>query len=52
MQFMFICSIAEINALNGRARERSKLAEAGLIFRRMLVEHMLTNKIIDSGSVY
>ena len=48
----FICSTAEANALNARARGRSEPAEAGLIFWRKLVEQMLTNKIMDSGYVY
>ncbi len=50
-QFTFICSIAEVNALNARARGRSEPAEAGLIFHRKLVEQMLTNKIMDSDYV-
>ena len=50
-QFTFICLIAEVNALNSRARGRSEPAEAGLIFWRRLAEQMLKNKISDSGGM-
>ena len=50
-QFTFVCSVAEVNALNAKARGRNVPAEAGLTFRRKLAEQMLKNEINDSGRV-
>lgn len=50
-QFTFVCSVAEVNALNAKARGRNVPAEAGLTFRRKLAEQMLKNQINDSGGV-
>ena len=50
-QFTFVCSVAEVNALNAKARGRNEPAEAGLTFRRKLAEQMLKNQINDSGGV-
>ena len=49
--FNFICLMAEVNALNARARGRSAPAEEGLTFWSRLAEQMLQNKLTDSGGM-
>ncbi len=44
-QFTFICSVAEVNAVNSRARARNNTADPQLTFRRNLAWDMLENKI-------
>ena len=44
-QFTFICSVAEVNAVNSRARARKGKTDPQLTFRRNLALDMLENKI-------
>eukprot|EP00984_Skeletonema_dohrnii_P023854 scaffold12953_cov123-Skeletonema_dohrnii-CCMP3373.AAC.9 len=50
-QFTFLCEIAEVNAVNSRARARKEDAEVQLVFRRKLAMQMLENKLDDMGYV-
>jgi hypothetical protein len=50
-QFTFLCSIAEVNAGQARARARKLPAEPTLEFRKKLAFKMLTNKLGDDGRV-
>ena len=50
-QFMFICSVAEANSVQCRARARKETATPQLEFRRALAMKMLNNKIMDDGMV-
>jgi len=43
-QFTFLCSIAEVNAINSRARARKENADPLLAFRRKLAMDMMENQ--------
>ena len=51
-QFTFLLSIAEVNAVNSRARARDTTAEPMLDFRRQLAKAMLENKIDNQGQLH
>ncbi|KAL7473681.1 hypothetical protein ACHAXS_014180 [Conticribra weissflogii] len=44
-QFTFLCSIAEVNAINSRARSRKENADPLLPFRRKLAVDLMKNQI-------
>jgi len=44
-QFTFLCSVAEVNAVNSRARGRKANTDPQLTFRRNLAVEMMENKI-------
>ena len=44
-QFTFICAVAEVNAVQSRARGKREPTTPQLQFRRKLAEQMLTNRI-------
>ena len=44
-QFIFICSVAEVNAVQSRARARGETTTPQLQFCQKLAEQMLTNTI-------
>ena len=48
-QFTFICSVAEANAVQSRARARDETPAEQLKFRRALAMKMLKNNIRDDG---
>ena len=48
-QFTFICSLAEVNAVNSRARARKATADPQLEFRRKLAMDMMENTIGNTG---
>jgi hypothetical protein len=50
-QFTFLCSVAEVNAGQARARARKEPAEPTLQFRKELAFKMLTNKLDGNGEV-
>jgi hypothetical protein len=50
-QFTFLCSMAEVNANNSKARAHDKPAEHQIVFRKQLAKEMMFNKITDSGGV-
>ena len=49
LQFTFLCSVSEVNALNSWARARRLPAESQLAFRRKLERGMLQNKLDIEG---
>ncbi|KAL7524687.1 hypothetical protein ACHAXR_004709, partial [Thalassiosira sp. AJA248-18] len=49
-QFTFLCSVAEANACNSRARGRKLPAEPQLTFRRQLAKGMLENQLDGDGN--
>ena len=48
-QFTFLCSIAEVNAGQARARAKKETAMPTLEFRKNLAKLMMTNKLDDEG---
>ncbi|KAL7467273.1 hypothetical protein ACHAXS_007534 [Conticribra weissflogii] len=50
-QFTFLLAIAEVNAVNSRARARKEPAEPQLKFRRELAEGMINNNLDNAGNV-
>ena len=50
-QFTFLCSVAEVNAIQSRARARKLPAESQTEFRRNLAMRMLQNNMNETGEV-
>ncbi len=50
-QFTFLCSVAEVNAVNSRARGKGAVAEPQLEFRRMLARQMMENTLDGAPEV-
>ena len=46
-QFTFLCSVAEVNAVQSRARGKNEVAEPQLHFRRELARQMIENTLDD-----
>ncbi|KAL3809499.1 hypothetical protein ACHAXA_009735 [Cyclostephanos tholiformis] len=46
-QFTFLCSVAEVNAVQSRARGKNEVAEPQLQFRRELARQMIENTLDD-----
>ena len=47
-QFTFLCSVAEVNAVQSRARGKNEVAEPQLHFRRELARQMIENTLLDN----
>ncbi len=50
-QSTFLCSVAEVNAVNSRARGKGEVAEPQLEFRRMLARQMMENTLDGAPEV-
>jgi len=46
-QFTFLCSVAEVNAVQSRARAKNKNAEPQLDFRQQMAQQMIENTLDD-----